>query len=97
MNNEHNFLFGNTHAMTSVVGVGLDYAQVYWTQDNEVLMEALHESEWGQLWQEALTQGSSFHEPIVMYMPNDVNDIITTNSINGQMLEGICLGDMLGL
>ncbi|CAK9864793.1 unnamed protein product [Sphagnum jensenii] len=82
--------------MTSVVGVGLDYAQVYWTQDNEVLVEALDKSEWGQLWQEAFTQGSSFHEPIVMYMPNDVNDIITIESINGQMLEGICLGDMFG-
>jgi hypothetical protein len=90
------FLFGSTHAMTSVVGVGLDYAQVYWTQDNEVLVEALDKSEWGQLWQEAFTQGSSFHEPIVMYMPNDVNDIITIESINGQMLEGICLGDMFG-
>jgi hypothetical protein len=59
-------------------------------------VEALDESEWGQLWQEAFTQGSSFHEPIVVYVPNDVNDIITTESINGQMPEGICLGDVLG-
>jgi hypothetical protein len=59
-------------------------------------VEALDESEWGQLWQEVFTQGSSFHEPIVMYMPNNVDDIITTKSINDQMLENICLGDMFG-
>ncbi len=62
------FLFENTHAMTRVVGVGLDYAQVYWTQNNEIVVEAIEENEWGQLWQEAFTIGSSFHEPILMYI-----------------------------
>jgi hypothetical protein len=81
------FLFGNTHAMTSVVGVGLDYAQVYWTQNNEILVEPIEENVWGQLWQEAFTIGSSFHEPILMYMPSDVNDV---ESPSGQTIEEIC-------
>jgi hypothetical protein len=81
------FLFQNTHAMTRVVGVGLDYAQVYWTQNNEILVEAIEENQWGQLWQEALTIGSSFHEPILMYMPSDVNDV---ESPSGQTVEEIC-------
>ncbi|CAK9205019.1 unnamed protein product [Sphagnum troendelagicum] len=87
------FLFGNTHAMTKVVGVGLDYAQVYWTQNNEILVEAIEENEWSQLWQEAFTIGSSFHEPILMYMPSDVNDV---ESLDGQTIEEICWEDVFG-
>jgi hypothetical protein len=87
------FLFENTHAMTRVVGVGLDYAQVYWTQNNGILVEAIEESEWGQLWQEAFTIGSSFHEPILMYMPNDLNDV---ESLSGQTIEEICWDDAFG-
>lgn len=87
------FLFENTHAMTRVVGVGLDYAQVYWTQNNEIVVEAIEENEWGQLWQEAFTIGSSFHEPILMYMPSDLNDV---ESLNGQTIEEICWDDIFG-
>ncbi len=87
------FLFENTHAMTRVVGVGLDYAQIYWTQNNEILVEAIEENEWGQLWQEAFTIGSSFHEPILMYMPSDVNDV---ESLSGQTIEEICWDDVFG-
>ncbi|CAK9205021.1 unnamed protein product [Sphagnum troendelagicum] len=87
------FLFENTHAMTSVVGVGLDYAQVYWTQNNEILVEAIGENEWGQLWQEAFTIGSLFHEPILMYMPSDVNDV---ESLSSQTVEEICWDEIFG-
>jgi hypothetical protein len=87
------FLFENTHGMTRVVGVGLDYAQVYWTHNNEILVEAIEENEWGQLWQEAFTIGSSFHEPILMYMPSDLND---DESLNGQTIEEICWDDVFG-
>jgi len=87
------FLFENTHAMTKVVGVGLDYAQVYWTQNNEILVEAIEENEWGQLWQEAFTIGSSFHEPILMYIPSDVNDV---ESFGGQTIEEIYWDDVFG-
>jgi len=87
------FLFENTHAMTRVAGVGLDYAQVYWTQNNEILVEAIEENEWGQLWQEAFTIGSSFREPILMYMPSDLNDV---ESFSGQPIEKICWDDVFG-
>jgi hypothetical protein len=87
------FLFENTHAMTRVVGVGLDYAQVYWTQNNEILVEAIEENEWGRFWQETFTIGSSFHEPILMYMPSDLND---AESFSGQTIEETCWDDVFG-
>jgi hypothetical protein len=89
------FLFANACDMASIVGVGLDFATVYWTRRNEVFVEAIEEDKWFQLWREAFTDGSSFHEPISMHMPHDSN-IITTKADHIQTSEDICRDDVLG-
>jgi hypothetical protein len=89
------FLFANACGMASTVGVGLDFATVYWTQRNEVFVEAIEKDEWLQLWTEAFTNGSSFHEPIIMHLPHDSN-IITTKLDHMQTSEDICRDDVLG-
>jgi hypothetical protein len=75
--------------------VGLDFATVYWTRRNEVFVEAIEKDEWLQLWTEAFTNGSSFHEPIIMHLPHDSN-IITTKLDHMQTSEDICRDDVLG-
>ncbi|CAK9872616.1 unnamed protein product [Sphagnum jensenii] len=89
------FLFADACGMASTVGVGLDFAIVYWTQSNEVFVEAIEKDEWLQLWTEAFTNGSSFHEPIIMHLPHDSN-IITTKVDHIQTSEDICTDDVLG-
>jgi hypothetical protein len=89
------FLFANACGMASTVGVGLDFAIVCWTRRNEVLVEALEKDKWLQLWTEAFTNGSSFHEPIIMHMPHDSN-IMTTKVDHIQTSEDICRDDVLG-
>jgi len=89
------FLFANACGMASTVGVGLDFATVSWTQRNEVFVEEIEKDEWLQLWTEAFTNGSSFHEPIIMHMPHDSN-IITTKVDHIQTSENICQDDVLG-
>ncbi|CAK9219605.1 unnamed protein product [Sphagnum troendelagicum] len=89
------FLFADACGMASTVGVGLDFGTVYWTQSNEVFVEAIEKDEWLQLWTEAFTNGSSFHEPIIMHLPHDSN-IITTKVDHIQTSEDICHDDVLG-
>jgi hypothetical protein len=89
------FLFADACGMASTVGVGLDFAIVYWTKSNEVFVEAIEKDEWLQLWTEAFTNGSSFHEPIIMHLPHDSN-IITTKVDHIQTSEDICRDDVLG-
>jgi hypothetical protein len=89
------FLFADACGMASTVGVGLDFATVYWTRRNEVFVEAIEKDEWLQLWTEAFTNGSSFHEPIIMQLPHDSN-IITTKVDHIQTSEDICRDDVLG-
>jgi len=89
------FLFANACGMASTVGVGLDFATVSWTQRNEVFVEEIEKDEWLQLWTEAFTNGSSFHEPIIMHMPHD-SSIITTKVDHIQTSEDICQDDVLG-
>ncbi len=60
------FLFGNAKSMAKVVGVGLDFAAVYLCRENLITMEKINQLEWGQLWREALKDGSSFYEPILI-------------------------------
>jgi len=89
------FLFADACGMASTVGVGLDFAIVYWTKSNEVFVEAIEKDEWLQLWTEAFINGSSFHEPIIMHLPHDSN-IITTKVDHIQTSEDICHDDVLG-
>jgi hypothetical protein len=89
------FLFADACGMASTVGVGLDFATVYWTRRNEVFVEAIEKDEWLQFWIEAFTDGSSFHEPIIMHLPHDSN-IITTKVDHMQTSEDICGDDVLG-
>jgi hypothetical protein len=63
------FLFGNAKSMAKVVGVGLDFAKVYLSRENLITIEKINQLEWGQLWSEALQDGSSFYEPILI--PNN--------------------------
>jgi hypothetical protein len=60
------FLFGNAKSMAKVVGVGLDFATVYLSRENLITIEKINQLEWGQLWREALQDGSSFYEPILI-------------------------------
>jgi len=60
------FLFGNAKSMANVVGVGLDFATVYLSRENLITIEKINQLEWGQLWREALQDGSSFYEPILV-------------------------------
>ncbi len=84
------FLFANPQGMASTVGVGLDYAVVFWTQTNEILVEGIQEEEWLQLWTEAFTKGSYWHESIMTYMPKcDAAGIVTTDFECDQMLKDI--------
>ncbi|CAM6056741.1 unnamed protein product [Sphagnum tenellum] len=89
------FLFANACGMASTVGVGLDFATVYWTRRNEVFVEAVGKDEWLQLWTEAFTNRSSFHNPIIMQLPHDSN-IVTTKLDHMQTSEDICHDDVLG-
>jgi hypothetical protein len=89
------FLFANACGMSRTVGVGLDFATVYWTRRNEVFVEGIEKDEWLQLWTEAFTNGSSFHEPIIMHLPHDSN-IMTTKVDHIQTSEDICRDDVLG-
>ncbi len=89
------FLFANACGMASTVGVGLDFATISWTRRNEVFVEAIEKDEWLQLWTEAFTHGSSFHEPIIMHLPHDSN-IMTTKVDHIQTSEDICRDDVLG-
>jgi hypothetical protein len=61
------FLFGNAKSMAKVVGVGVDFATVYLSRENLITIEKINQLEWGQLWREALQDGSSFYEPILIY------------------------------
>ncbi len=84
------FLFAYAQGMASTVGVGLDYAVVFWTRTNEILVEGIKEEEWLQLWTEAFTKGSSWHESIINYMPKcDAAGIVTTDFECDQMLKDI--------
>jgi hypothetical protein len=84
------FLFAYPQGMASTVGVGLDYAVVFWTRTNEILVEGIKEEEWLQLWTEAFTKGSSWHESIINYMPKcDAAGIVTTDFECDQMLKDI--------
>jgi len=89
------FLFANACGMASTVGVGLDFAIVYWTRRNEVFVEEIEKDEWLQLWTKAFTNESSFHKPIIMHVPHDSN-IITTKVDHIQTSEDICRDDVLG-
>jgi len=60
------FLFGNAKSMAAVVGVGLDFATVYLSPENVITVEKINQFEWEQLWREALQEGSSFYEPILI-------------------------------
>jgi hypothetical protein len=59
------FLFGNAKSMAKVVGVGLDFATVYLSRNNLITIEQINQLEWGNLWREALQDGSSFYKPIL--------------------------------
>ncbi|CAM6051350.1 unnamed protein product [Sphagnum compactum] len=84
------FLFAYPQGMASTVGVGLDYAVVFWTRTNEILVEGIKEEEWLQLWTEAFTKGSSWHESIITYMLKcDAAGIVTTDFECDQMLKDI--------
>ncbi len=84
------FLFAYVQGMASTVGVGLDYAVVFWTRTNEILVEGIKEEEWLQLWTEAFTKGSSWHESIITYMPKcDAAGIVTIDFECDQMLKDI--------
>jgi hypothetical protein len=84
------FLFANPQGMASTVGVGLDYAVVFWTQTNEILVEGIEEEEWLQLWTEAFTKGSSWHESIITYtLKCDAAGIVTTDFECDQILKDI--------
>ncbi|CAK9202704.1 unnamed protein product, partial [Sphagnum troendelagicum] len=84
------FLFAYAQGMASTVGVGLDYAVVFWTRTNEILVEGIKEEEWLQLWTEAFTKGSSWHESIITYMPKcDAAGIVTIDFECDQMLKDI--------
>ncbi|CAM6036353.1 unnamed protein product [Sphagnum compactum] len=61
------FLFGNAKSMAKVVGVGLDFATVYLSRENLITIEKINQLEWGKLWREALQDGSSFYEPILIH------------------------------
>ncbi|KAH9553168.1 hypothetical protein CY35_09G105000 [Sphagnum magellanicum] len=61
------FLFGNAKSMANVVGVGLDFATVYLSRENLITIEKINQLEWEQLWREALQDGSSFYEPILIH------------------------------
>ncbi len=89
------FLFANACGMASIVGVGLDFATVYWTQRNEVFVEAIEKDDWLQLWSEAFTKRGSFHEPIIMHMPTASN-IVMTELDHTQTFEDTCWDDVLG-
>jgi hypothetical protein len=89
------FLFADACGMASTVGVGLDFATVYWTRRNEVFVEGIEKDEWLQLWTEAFTNGSSFHEPIIMHLPHDSN-MMTEKVDHIQTSEDICRDDVLG-
>jgi hypothetical protein len=89
------FLFANACGMASIVGVGLDFATVYWTQRNEVFVEAIEKDDWLQLWTEAFTKRGSFHEPIIMCMPTASN-IMTTELDHTETFEHTCWDDVLG-
>ncbi len=60
------FLFGNAKSMAKVVGVGLDFATVYLSRENLITIEKINQLEWGKLWREALQDGSSFYQPILI-------------------------------
>ncbi|CAK9261196.1 unnamed protein product [Sphagnum jensenii] len=84
------FLFAYAQGMASTVGVGLDYAVVFWTRTNEILVEGIKEEEWLQLWTEAFTKGSSWHESIITYMPKcDAAGIVTIDFECDQTLKDI--------
>jgi hypothetical protein len=84
------FLFAYPQGMASTVGVGLDYAVAFWTRTNEILVEGIKEEEWLQLWTEAFTEGSSWHESIITYMLKcDAAGIVTTDDECDQMLKDI--------
>jgi hypothetical protein len=71
------FLFGNAKSMAKVVGVGLDFATVYLSRENLITIEKMNQLEWGKLWREALQDGSSFYEPILI---NRISSIWHYNS-----------------
>jgi hypothetical protein len=60
------FLFGNAKSMANVVGVGLDFATVYLSREDLITIEKIDQLGWEQLWREALQDGSSFYEPILI-------------------------------
>ncbi|CAK9882237.1 unnamed protein product [Sphagnum jensenii] len=60
------FLFGNAKSMAKVVGVGLDFATVYLSRNNLITIEQINQLEWRKLWREALQDGSSFYQPILI-------------------------------
>jgi hypothetical protein len=82
------FLFGNAKSMAKVVGVGLDFATVYLSRNNLITIEQINQLEWGKLWREALQDGSSFYEPILIrsipYMGH--NDFAFLGTSDGSFL-----------
>ncbi|KAH8951092.1 hypothetical protein BDL97_09G007700 [Sphagnum fallax] len=61
------FLFRDAKSMAKVVGVGLDFATVYLSRENLITIEKINQLEWRKLWREALQDGSSFYQPILIH------------------------------